>query len=363
MKVAAVVAAVVLASGVAQGQILRWDNGQPIPGTEHVDPARYAAGDLTGYNLSTIDLSYADLHGRDLSGIQWGYSQGAKVDLRGTKWSDSPSRPNNWANTDLRGAYYLPWGQPAGLANWSGINSRGDMLQQGAMYGDRWLSIFNDSIPAYSGSKFGGEVYIYHGIPQQQGLWMVLDGGEWLQPVHVGPTQYTSTWRPMDLTEHPLRISFRYGSQVAAGKTYDLFDWVYGTANQFEFVEVPVGSKWDLTKIYSTGEARLIDSPVTSSTEFRRFYQSDLDIDADVDSADLLVMLEGWTGADYAGDPIGVDHGDVDADGDLDSGDLLVLLSQWTGAKAAERAQAVPEPAGLVLGLVGFLVMIRRATR
>lgn len=62
---------------------------------------------------------------------------------------------------------------------------------------------------------------------------------------------------------------------------------------------------------------------------------SDVDFDGDVDTADLLLLLEGWTGAlpEFAGTS-GQANGDGDNDGDVDSGDVIVMLEQWTGAAA-----------------------------
>lgn len=99
----------------------------------------------------------------------------------------------------------------------------------------------------------------------------------------------------------------------------------------------------------------------------------DLDIDGDVDSGDLLVFLEHWTGADAARDPsIGWYDGDCDLDGDIDSSDLVGFLSAWTGAlpSAAGRQlagstdQIVALPEGISIGWAALFAigLLRHAT-
>lgn len=62
----------------------------------------------------------------------------------------------------------------------------------------------------------------------------------------------------------------------------------------------------------------------------------DLDWDGDVDSADMVLFLEGWTGAQEPGTGnVLCSEGDLDQDQDADSADLLLFLSSWTGAQGA----------------------------
>lgn len=70
---------------------------------------------------------------------------------------------------------------------------------------------------------------------------------------------------------------------------------------------------------------------------------ADTDYDSDVDTTDLLQMLEGWTGStDYGVGGATWSRGDFDHDFDVDSSDILTLLEHWTGALSASSAVSVP---------------------
>jgi len=47
------------------------------------------------------------------------------------------------------------------------------------------------------------------------------------------------------------------------GTTFDLFDWgsALEESNQFDFVDIPAGTKWDLSRLYSSGDVRLTAIP------------------------------------------------------------------------------------------------------
>lgn len=95
----------------------------------------------------------------------------------------------------------------------------------------------------------------------------------------------------------------------------------------------------------------------------------DIDLDRDVDSADLLQLIAGWTGSlDPGQGAATAGDGDCDADGDVDSSDLASLLGEWTGALTAVRSSnvvsgqsagvrqlaAVPEPGGALTWIVAL---------
>ena len=86
----------------------------------------------------------------------------------------------------------------------------------------------------------------------------------------------------------------------------------------------------------------------------------DLNLDGDVNSLDLGVLLNNFGSADGL-PPAGVGWpgGDVDADGMVDSVDLGQLLNNF-GFTSAAAVASVPEPSGvhlLLLGLVGFAAL------
>ena len=67
----------------------------------------------------------------------------------------------------------------------------------------------------------------------------------------------------------------------------------------------------------------------------------DIDLDHDVDTADLTRMIADFTGAPGTG------KNWLTGDGDVDSADLTTAIINFTGARNA--AAAVPEPSGLLL--------------
>lgn len=79
----------------------------------------------------------------------------------------------------------------------------------------------------------------------------------------------------------------------------------------------------------------------------------DLDLDVDVDSADMLWFLNYWTGADYTGVPKRFQQGNVDGDSDVDTSDLLIVMSNWTGALSP--VLPIPEPSCAITCLFGLL--------
>lgn len=76
---------------------------------------------------------------------------------------------------------------------------------------------------------------------------------------------------------------------------------------------------------------------------FREAIFGDLDLDDDVDSADLLQFQSSWTGVlDPVVGSVKFSLGDADDDGDVDSSDLLAFIGNWTGARASTML-VVPE--------------------
>ena len=94
----------------------------------------------------------------------------------------------------------------------------------------------------------------------------------------------------------------------------------------------------------------------------------DLDVDGDVDSADITVLATNWTGASQAGEGSTYGTGDVDFDGDVDAADRLLIVQNWTGAQMTEgRASSsltltnvIPEPAGAILAIMAAAAFFRR---
>ena len=84
----------------------------------------------------------------------------------------------------------------------------------------------------------------------------------------------------------------------------------------------------------------------------------DIDLDGDVDTADVTVLVQNWTGALIDGGELGYAKGDLDGDGDVDTADQTILNQNWTGAEIAIGANMVPEPSGKQLGLLMLAAML-----
>jgi hypothetical protein len=113
-------------------------------------------------------------------------------------------------------------------------------------------------------------------------------------------------------------------------------------------------------RLYTTGEVTL-ESYTDMGPGFTPFIQSDTDDDQDVDTVDLLTLIEHWTGADNVDLTLNRHQGDAwDADRRVDTLDELFMLSQWTGASEAGAAAAVPEPAGIWIALLFVGAAVRR---
>lgn len=84
----------------------------------------------------------------------------------------------------------------------------------------------------------------------------------------------------------------------------------------------------------------------------------DVDLNGDVDSADLGLLLNNFV----TNPNVGWGGGDLDADGTVDSADLGLLLNNFSFTSAASAA-AVPEPSSLALFLLATFGLIGRVRR
>jgi hypothetical protein len=66
-----------------------------------------------------------------------------------------------------------------------------------------------------------------------------------------------------------LRVRFADQANLASmvGTTFDFFDWRGGldTNNRFDSIELPPGTRWDLSRLYLTGTAKLTAIPEPSA--------------------------------------------------------------------------------------------------
>jgi hypothetical protein len=209
----------------------------------------------------------------------------------------------------------------------------------------KWLPVFNDQRQVTTCGDHGCS-----GL-NRAAIEFVLEDGGWLSPVRVLGTVGGPPY-PVYLADSEVRLTFQGDrSKYSAGTTFDLFDFDSGVASEFYRFSVPVGTHWDVTKLYTTGEVTLL-SYTPSGPGYVYYMLSDLDVDNDVDTVDLLTLFANWTGADDPNPDLTVRDGDFDYDKDIDTVDELYMLSQWTGALGAGTAAAVPEPAGIWIALL-----------
>lgn len=134
-----------------------------------------------------------------------------------------------------------------------------------------------------------------------------------------------------------------------AGDQFSILTADEGLSGRFSsltYDPLPKGLAWDITYNQDEIQLRVISL----------FDTADFDFDGDVDSKDLAQWERDF------GSKGGVD---TDADNDADGSDFLAWQRQYTGSsrRASLATTAVPEPAGLVLmlmGLVGMLMSERR---
>lgn len=108
---------------------------------------------------------------------------------------------------------------------------------------------------------------------------------------------------------------------------------------------------WHLSDLYTTG---LVSLRVPGDT----------DGDGDVDAADLVSLLQNWSGiGEPCLDPTLAPLGDFDADCDVDAADLTALLAYWTGFVQVDSISpsSVPEPSMMLeLAWLGLALITYR---
>jgi hypothetical protein len=204
-----------------------------------------------------------------------------------------------------------------------------------------------------------------------------------------------------------LELTFSDDVDVATqvGRTLHLFDWT-GVSPMGEFA-VTAAHAWDLSQLYSTGEATLIAVPgdfdgdnqlsaadidalalsiraadpdlnhdlggdgAVDLSDHTYWVHSlmhtvlgDANLDSVFDSSDVVAVFAAGQYEDDMDDNSGWATGDWNADGDFTSSDLIVALADGGYEQGPRPAiAAVPEPTSLALLFVGSFVIWRRTGR
>ena len=111
-----------------------------------------------------------------------------------------------------------------------------------------------------------------HAIPVVVESLFSLSHGSVLE-LELSDSQWTSTVRlgtdVIPRLNGTLRIAFAANTlpQHLVGSTYRLFDWQsrLDPKSRFAVIEVPAGSRWDLSRLYDTGEVAFLAVPEPSS--------------------------------------------------------------------------------------------------
>jgi uncharacterized protein YjbI with pentapeptide repeats len=209
--------------------------------------ADFAGHNLSGaffaaLNLVNADFTDAQLIGADIS-VDLNVLQNAdfsRADLRDAfRFEPDPtSRTDNviWPDSEIRGLAL----------------SAGDAL---TVRGIEFISPADRDVVAVTGGMAIGDGATLHLVRQQ------FDGG--LGSFASTPNLSIASNIPIELGG-TLLVS---GVLPDIGETLDLFDWPEPLAvgNTFSQVELPPGTVWDLSQLYTTGEITLIPEPANSA--------------------------------------------------------------------------------------------------
>ena len=144
------------------------------------------------------------------------------------------------------------------------------------------------------------------------------------------------------LTESALEVSLINGFTPSIGQSFDILNWG-SLSGEFSSLSLPTlaGAAWDTSQLYVNGTLKVVAPTING----------DFDGNGFVDSNDLNGWKSGFgktTGATKA-------QGDADGDGDVDGADFMAWQRGLGQPTASVATEAVPEPSGLLIALVGIV--------
>jgi hypothetical protein len=145
-----------------------------------------------------------------------------------------------------------------------------------------------------------------------------------------------------------LDVSLLGGFMPSVGDAFDILDFggVIGSFATMTLPTLPGGRRWDLSKLYVTGELSVLPP-----------YDADFDEDGDVDGNDLANWKAGFGASGAATTHM---QGNADGDLDVDGVDFLTWQRQLGSVASVAVSAAAPEPTGVVMGLLAAPLFIRR---
>jgi uncharacterized protein YjbI with pentapeptide repeats len=201
--------------------------------------ASYQQKKLRGIGLSSNNLTGWDFSGQDLAGASFG-----------STFDYSTLTNANFSFADLRGAV-MP-SVPIQLA-------RNTIRKNGAING---LDLAAGETLVVRDCEIGITVFNSMNAVSGGTLELVLGDADW------GSTMAVAAGITPDLGG-TLRVRFTDQANLASmvGTTFDFFDWpaVLESNNRFDAIDLPPGTRWDLSQLYVTGTATLTAIPEPSA--------------------------------------------------------------------------------------------------
>lgn len=228
----------------SSADIYRWDNGNPIPGTQGIVPG-------PGVSLSSLDLSFADLKGFDLSGANFSSSN-----LMNAAFDDSALDATDFSRADLRGASGFATDESMILSN----TIRPDGVIKGLSLANYETLVVRDGeLPVRVVERFTIASWVRGTLEIQ------LSDRDWNSTIQIDPD---AVFDPGGI----LRYDFAPGTTREAkaemeGQTFDFFEWPYPMeqSNTFDIFGSPPGSRWDMDDFFVTGDSTMLRAPEPSS--------------------------------------------------------------------------------------------------